>query len=113
MSAAIEHYLPGKSHLQLCVDEHKYTSTYLKFGGDSGVKGEIEIERVQLDGGGYERNGAYFGIGAPLFRVWFVTEATGYKAVHEFRGSNENGAASRKALRNELKKLYPSFKVNR
>ena len=102
-----------KSHLQACVDEHKLTSTFRQFGGDSGVKGEIDIERLELDAGGYTSNGTYYGVGAPLFRIWFVTEATGYKAVHEMRGSNENGTASRKALRNELKKLYPSFKVNR
>lgn len=35
---------------------------------------KLRLQRVVLDVGGYDQGGAYWGIGKPLWRAWFVNE---------------------------------------
>jgi hypothetical protein len=37
---------------------------------DADFYGVLRIARVRLDAGGYDSGGAYWGDGAPLYRVW-------------------------------------------
>ena len=112
MTEAIEHYRPGKSHMQACLDDHKGTSFY---NTHKNGNGEIVLVRIELDAGGYTKAGKYYGIGAPLFQVMIepalATHEEVQNGIFELRGSNENGRASRAALRKELKKLYPNMKI--
>lgn len=33
---------------------------------------KLTLQRIQLDGGGYDRNGTYFGTGSPLY--WYAAD---------------------------------------
>ena len=38
-------------------------------GEDAPLVGKVRMRRVRLDSGGYDKGGAYFGLGAPLYYV--------------------------------------------
>lgn len=101
--------MSGKSHLEACIEEHKYTSFYMNHKNS---EGEISLSRMELHNG-YSRSGKYYGVGAPLFCVEIDIPTTSAIEITEMRGSSENGAKSRAALRAALQKLYPNMKVNR
>lgn len=39
----------------------------------------VHIRRVKLDSGGYDRGGAYWGLGEPLYVAWRLTPDDGLK----------------------------------
>lgn len=49
-------------------------------GGDAPLNAaqRIHLQRVKLDSGGYDRGGAYWGVGEPLFVAWDDTEGEVY-----------------------------------
>ena len=58
------------------------TKGYTQYGAQMGRKtdlprdttAKIHLQRVRLDSGGYDKGGAYWGIGAPLFCAWCNSE---------------------------------------
>jgi hypothetical protein len=48
------------------------------------------VERIRLDRGGYDRTGRYWGLGAPLYRVWDNEEERFY--CQEVRAPNARAA---------------------
>lgn len=72
--------------------------------------GEIAIERVTLNTGGYAPWGRYFGRGEPLYRVSFAAHCDDGDLWIDERCMR---APSRSALRAELKRDFPTLKVAR
>lgn len=62
--------------------------------GNPGIPGKCYLRRVRLDGGGYDRGGAYWGLGQPLFEVY----------SDDF--SDYLRAPSRAAAKRELQEAY-------
>lgn len=70
---------------------------------DENYAGKIFLMRVRLNQGGYDRNGTYFGTGAPLY--WCANEE--YTIDFILR------ANSRESARELVLKKYPHAKVRR
>jgi hypothetical protein len=54
---------------------------------DPNTRVRLHVARVRLDSGGYDSGGAYWGMGAPLYRVWSddaVETPTGPESVDYF-----------------------------
>lgn len=47
-------------------------------GSYSEPQGKVSLQRVQIDSGGYDHGGAYWGLGAPLW--WACDEEGSYEA---------------------------------
>ena len=71
----------------------------------------IHIVRLELDNGGYTDSGRYFGVGAPLFEL--EIEDCGGPYISPNRSFRRVRATSRRALRAELKKLFPNATISR
>jgi len=63
--------------------------------------GQVHLRRVKLDDGGYDPNGTYFGIGAPLY--WYASDGGEIDAV--LRAPDKAGA------RHQILSRYPSAQV--
>jgi hypothetical protein len=64
-------------------------------------QGRISIRRVRLDSGGYDKNGMYFGHGAPLY--WCASEDGGIDFMLR--------AGDREAAREKVLKDYPKARI--
>lgn len=71
--------------------------------GPADFSGRLCLRRVRLDTGGYDRNGTYFGHGAPLY--WYASDDG------EIDGMMR--ADSRRRARLQLLLTYPKAKVRR
>lgn len=65
--------------------------------------GKLTLRRMRLDSGGYDKNGTYFGHGAPLY--WVADE--GGLIDYMLRASD------RECARNLVLALYPKAKIRR
>lgn len=54
------------------------------------LRGKVSVRRVRLDSGGYDRGGAYWGIGEPLFYAYDSGEGSAY-----FRAPSREAALKR------------------
>lgn len=70
--------------------------------GDPAYDGRLYIRRVHLDSGGYDRNGTYFGHGAPLY--WVSSPDSDIDFME--RGFSRNHVAAKVASR------YPNAKIH-
>ncbi len=68
-----------------------------------GFAGKLTVKRVVLNSGGYDRNGTYFGIGAPLY--WVASEDS--EVDYMLR------AADRASARAMVLVKYPDAKVRK
>jgi hypothetical protein len=59
--------------------------------------GKMTLRRVRLNGGGYDRNGTYFGHGAPLY--WYADEGGNVDAMLR--------ASSREIAKDKIRALFP------
>ncbi len=64
------------------------------------------LERVRLNNGGYDAGGAYWGIGAPLYRAYSDTSANGKENLP--RVETYSRARSRDDAKSEVRKAYPA-----
>lgn len=65
--------------------------------GEASYNGKLTLKRTYLNSGGYDRNGTYFGIGAPLY--WYANEDGSIDGMLR--------ANSRAAAKEEIRKEYP------
>lgn len=63
----------------------------------------VYVRRVRLNQGGYDRNGTYFGTGAPLY--WYADDSGDIDGV--LRASCRESAVA------EVRMLYPFAKIKR
>ncbi len=70
---------------------------------DSEYEGVIHLRRVRLNSGGYDRNGTYFGGGAPLY--WYANKDGTIDGMTR--------ASGREHAREIVLKEYPKAKVRR
>lgn len=71
---------------------------------EPGFAGKLYLRRVHLNSGGYDRNGTYFGVGAPLY--WVASECGSVDYV--FRCSGDRASARFCVLQD-----YPKATVRR
>ncbi len=71
--------------------------------GPADYAGKLALRRSYIDSGGYDRNGTYFGIGAPLY--WYASDDG------EIDGMLR--ACNRASAREQVLALYPKAKVRR
>ena len=71
--------------------------------GPADFSGKLTLQRVRLDSGGYDSNGTYFGMGAPLF--WYASDDGEIDAVLR--------ASDREAAKREIAALYPKARFYR
>lgn len=55
--------------------------------GEKEYDGKLHLRRVKIDNGGYDSNGTYFGIGAPLY--WCASEDGSIDEVRRAAGRDE------------------------
>lgn len=65
--------------------------------------GRVSLQRIRINGGGYDRGGAYWGIGQPLY--WAGDESGALDLF--FR------AASREAAKAHIRSMWPDAKFYR
>lgn len=65
--------------------------------GETSYNGKLTLKRTYLNSGGYDRNGTYFGIGAPLY--WYASEDGSIDGMLR--------AQSRATAKSEIRKEYP------
>jgi hypothetical protein len=65
--------------------------------------GKVHLRRVNLDSGGYDPNGTYFGIGEPLY--WCANEDCTVDFVLR--------ASTREEAKRQVRKTYPSARFYR
>lgn len=71
--------------------------------GDPEFSGRIYLRKVRLDSGGYDTNGTYFGIGAPLY--WYASADGDIDGVLR--------AADRASARAKVLEQYPRAVIER
>jgi hypothetical protein len=71
--------------------------------GEADYAGKIHLQRVYLDNGGYDRNGTYFGHGAPIY--WYATSDETIDGTLR--------ATSRDLAKADILKRYPNAKFFR
>lgn len=81
--------------------------------GDPGAPYKFRVYRVNLNSGGYDDGGAYWGHGAPLYcaeawQVWDESDGTDYGNARQFMRAKDREAA--KAI---VREQYPNSKFFR
>lgn len=66
---------------------------------------KLSLRRVYLNSGGYDPNGTYFGIGAPLY--WYAGETEEGEIDAMLR------APSRDAAKEQIRRIYPNARFYR
>lgn len=81
-------------------------------------KGELSYKKVYLDNQGYSTSGRYFGVGLPLYTIYWdapsecPTTSLAYDPYAEFTDWREVRAASTSSLLTELKTRWPDASYN-
>jgi len=70
---------------------------------DGEPEGKMTLRKIRLDSGGYDPNGTYFGIGAPLY--WYADQGGNVDAVLR--------AQDRAEAKRQVLKKYPTAKFYR
>lgn len=71
--------------------------------GSPDYDGKLNLNQVDINNGGYDRNGTYFGLGQPLF--WYASEDATIDAVVR--------AANRQEAKELIRKEYPKARFYR
>jgi hypothetical protein len=71
--------------------------------GDADEAASIELQRVELDEGGYDDGGAYWGVGQPLYLALITVDGE--------QGSLFFRANSPAAARTHVMRLYPNATI--
>ena len=70
---------------------------------DGAPLGKMTLRHVRLNGGGYDRNGTYFGLGAPLY--WYADEGGNVDAMLR--------ASCREVAKAKIRSLFPNVRFYR